>query len=224
MMYETPNGSTRLPAPSVAARKVSRGAKGHFSGSLIVGDDEGRVMEVESHTELLVALVMLARHDVVALENQVPFRWIDPDGNERTHFFDFRVTFRDGGRIALIVKNRKKLKDAKALETASRIAGQVTSVFADRVCLVTDEDLDSVEVYNAELIYSVRDTDPEADAAVRRVVADTAGAVRVGDLVDATGLRGRGFRAVVRLIRSREMQLVRHERIDYDALLRRRAA
>ncbi len=50
------------------------GVQKHFTGSLVVGDDEGRVMEFESHTEKQTALVMLARRDVVDLENQVPFR------------------------------------------------------------------------------------------------------------------------------------------------------
>ena len=35
-------------------------------------DDEGRAMEMESHTEIVIALIMLALFDVVDLENQVP--------------------------------------------------------------------------------------------------------------------------------------------------------
>lgn len=58
-------------------------------------------MEVESHTEMNVALITLARHDAVDLENQVAFPWIDADDVTHTHFFDFRVSFRDGSRTAI---------------------------------------------------------------------------------------------------------------------------
>lgn len=221
-MYMTPHGTLRLPHAPDAARPIRMGVKEHFTGSLVVGDDEGREMEVESHTEMLTALVMLARRDVVHLENQVPFRWIDRNGTARTHFFDFRTSLRDGTRIALIVKNSRKAADHEFRQEMRLLASQVTPDFADRVSLLTEKHLDPIEVHNAELIHGVRLPDPEPDAAVRRVVAGISGAVKIGDVVALAGCSGSGFRAVVRLIRTHELELVNHERIEHDALVRRR--
>lgn len=112
-MHKTPNGTFILPRPTRAARSIKMGVKQHFTGTLIVGADEGWEVETESHTEMLTALVMLARRDVQSLENQVPFSWIDQEGIGRTHFFDFRVLLRNGTRVALIVKNARKAAQAE---------------------------------------------------------------------------------------------------------------
>jgi hypothetical protein len=222
-MYETPDGGIRPPRP-YTGRKMGFGAKRHFTGSLVHGEDEGAVMDVESHTEMLVALVMLARRDVVLLENQVSFPWFDSDGSERLHRFDFRVTLRDGRRIALMVKWSTEAQKPKFKGKAARIASQVTSAFADEVVVVTELDLDPIEVHNAELIHAVRVPEPDVDAAARRAIQTLVGAARIGDLVTEIGREGRAFRAVVRLIRSHDLQLVDHERITYDTLVRRRVS
>jgi hypothetical protein len=50
------------------------------------------------------AVTHLARCDVVRLENQVEFKWTDVGCTLRSDFFDFRVTLREGRRLALMVK------------------------------------------------------------------------------------------------------------------------
>jgi hypothetical protein len=222
-MYETPDGGIRLPRP-YTGRKMGFGAQKHFTGSLVHGEDEGEVADVQSHTEMLTALVALARRDVVRLENQVEFKWTDVDGSRHTHFFDFRVTLRDGRRIALMVKWSTEAQKPKFKRKTARIASQVTSAFADEVVVVTELDLDPIEVHNAELIHAVRVPDPDVDAAARRAIQTMVGAARIGDLVTEIGREGRAFRAVVRLIRSHDLQLVGHERITYDTLVRRRVS
>ncbi|MRX50290.1 hypothetical protein GI374_07480 [Paracoccus sp. S-4012] len=214
----------QLPEPPSAARRIAMGAKHHFSGTLVFGEGAGRTMQVESHTEMQVALVMLARPEVIDLENQLPHRWTDRDGALRTHFFDFRVSLRNGSRIALIVRSARKAANLDFRQTVRLIASQVLPEFADQVGVMTEKHLDPIEVHNAELIQSVRQSDPEADAEVRSVISGMVGAGRIGDLAERTGLRGRGFRAVVRLIRRQELVLATHERITHDALVRKRAA
>jgi hypothetical protein len=219
-MHVTPDGGIRTPRP-YTGRKMGFGAKKHFTGSLVHGEDEGEVANVQSHTEMLTALVMLARREVVCLENQVEFGWVDVDGKRSTHYFDFRVTLRDGRRIALVVKWSTKARKPEFKEKTALIASQVPSAFADEVLVVTERDLDPIEVHNAELIYAVRLPDPDFDAAARRVIQCLAGAAKIGDLVAATGHEGQGFRAIVRLIRAHELELVAHERITYETLVRR---
>lgn len=223
-MYEHCDRGMQLPEPPTAARRISMGSKHHFTGALVFGEGGGKTMEVESHTEMQIALVMLARPEVIDLENQLPFRWTDDQDVQRTHYFDFRVTLRNGSRVALIVKSAHKAATATFQATARRIASQVPQAFSDRVCVMTEKHLDPVEVHNAELIHAVRAPDPEADAAICSVVNGVIGAVRIGDLAEQTGLRGRGFRAVVRQIRSHYLMLAAHERIAPDAFVRRRAA
>lgn len=222
-MYMTPEGNIRLPFPPNGARSFKMGVKQHFTGSLVAGDDEGREIELESNTEMLTALVMLARRDVVNLESQVRFDWTDEGDKATIHTFDFRAYLRNGTRVALIVKNSKDAAELEFRARMRRLASQATPDFADRVCLITDRDLDPVDVHNAELIHSVRlpDPDPEPDAAVRRVVAGITGAARISDIVAASGCGGSGFRAVVRLIRIHELELVTHERIEPGSLVRR---
>ena len=221
-MYKTPDGNIRLPRPRTAIRKIPMGTLKHFTGSLVIGDDEGEAMQFQSHTELQTALVMLARPNVVGLENQVPFGWFDRDGTRKTHFFDFRVSLSDGRWIALMVKHARKAAEPVFRAEMHWIAKQARPHFADQVALISENDLDPIEVHNAELVHGVRIPDPEPDAAVRRVVASLTGAARISDIVAACGCGGSGFRSVVRLIRTRELELATRERIDTASLVRRR--
>lgn len=220
-MFETPDGGIRLPRPYTGP-KMGMGGRKHFTGSLIHGEDEGEVANVQSHIEMLTALVAIARYDVVRLENQIPFKWVAADGSSHTHKFDFRVTLRDGRRIALVVKHSSEAETLNFKVETECIASQVTSEVADKVRVVTEKDLDPVDVHNAELIYAVRLPDPPADAAARRAIQGLIGAAKIGDLVAETGHGGQGFRAVVRLLRTHELRLVGHERITYEALVCRR--
>ena len=46
--------------------------------------------------------------------------------------------------------------------------------------------------------------------------------MRFVDLIDRTGLKGRGFRSIARLIAARELQL--RDRVAYESFVLRRAA
>jgi hypothetical protein len=205
----------------MAARQVAMGAQHHFSGTLIVGEDEGTAVDVESHLEMQVALVMLARRDVVDLETQVPCQYVDAQGRMQWHFCDFRVVLRDGTRVVLLVKPAEKAQRPAFRDIVARIAAQLTPDFADRVCVMTDRHLDPVDVHNAELLHGCRAPDPEVDAAARRLVRNIAGAVRIETLVRKLDADGRGFRAIVRVLRCHDLELAHHMRISPDAFVRR---
>lgn len=222
-MHETSNGTFILPRPPKAIRRITMGVKQHFTGSLIIGEGEGQIIEFESHTEMKTALVMLARQEVTDLENQIPFSWTDNTGKARTHFFDFRLSMRNGTRIALIVKNSRKAAKEDFIAEMRCLAGQVTPDVADRVSLITEKHLDPTEVHNAELIHSVRLPDPEPDAAVREVIAGMNGSIKIKDLVASSAFLGRGFLAVVRMIGKHELELVNRERIEPEVLVRRKS-
>lgn len=222
-MHVTLTGGLVPPTPPSGGRKIPVVSKGHFTGNLVVGDEhgEGRVIEVESHLEMQTALILIARPDIVDIETQVAFDWFDEDGEIHTHFFDFKAYHRDGSRTAIMVKPRKRLQSERFVTEAHRIAAQVTPAFADNVTIFTDADVDPIELHNAELFHAMRTRDPEADAAMRRLVAGVDGAVRIADLVSHSGLEARGFRALVRLIATGALETCAFERIGYETLVQR---
>ncbi|MBN2906681.1 MAG: hypothetical protein JXJ18_08235 [Rhodobacteraceae bacterium] len=224
-MQELPDGSIVLPQHLQYERKaMAKGRREHFTGHFVFGPNEGKAMDFESNTEFRIALVVLARPGVVDLENQVPFRWRDTTGKVHTHFFDFRASQKDGSRIAIMVKAAHRLKSERLRAELAAIAAQVTPDFADRVVIMTEKDLDPVELFNAEIVHEFRRSDPVADAAARRAVQGLVGAARIEDLVETIGLGADGFRALVRLVGTRELELTEAVRISHDAFVRRRAA
>ncbi|MEM5543678.1 hypothetical protein WNY61_13115 [Sulfitobacter sp. AS92] len=216
------DGGLMMPQRIQTSRKVAKGRRTHFTGQFTFGSDEGQTMDIESHTELCTALVTIARPDVVGLENQVPFKWVKPNGETATHHFDFRVLMADGSRRAIMVKSEYRRRQPKVQQELAQIAAQVTPDFADEVIIMTERDLDPVELFNAEMLHEMRRPDPEADATARRIVNEMVASVQIQDLVDAIDLGARGFRAIVRLIRSHELKLVIKVRIAHEAYVCRR--
>lgn len=216
------DGGIAMPKRLQTTRKVAKGRREHFTGQFTFGEDEGRTMDIESNTELRVALVTIARPDVVDLENQVPFEWVKPDGKTVTHHFDFRVLMADGKRRAIMVKSEYRRQQPKVQLELAEIAAQVTSDFADEVVVMTERDIDPIELFNAEMMHEMRRPDLEADAGARRAMGELVASAQIQDLVDEIGLGARGFRAVVRLIRSHELELINKVRIAHEAYVRRR--
>lgn len=206
-----------LPARPATDRTPGVGAKKHFSCAFVHGPGAGSVMNTDSLTEKRVAFVLQARADVAYLENQVLFTWGPEDGPKERHIFDFRAKMIDGSRVGIMVKYDKKLSDEEFLAKSSRIASNVTADFADRVTLMTEKHLDPVAVHNATLLNAVRKPDPDADAIMRDMVSNLIGAAKIGDLIAYTGLAGRGFRSIARLIAAHELELQEPVRIDYDS-------
>jgi hypothetical protein len=216
------DGGIAMPERLQTTRTIAKGRREHFTGQFTFGPDEGRTMDIESNTELRVALVTIARPGVVDLENQVPFKWVKPDGEPATHHFDFRVLMANGWRRAIMVKSEYRRRQSEVQNELAQIAAQVTPDFADEVVVMTERDIDPVELFNAEMMHEMRRTDPEADAVARRVMCEVVASAQVQDLVEAIDLGARGFRAVVRLIRSHELELINKVRIAHEAYVRRR--
>lgn len=218
----TPGGGYELPEPSLASRSIARTSRHHFNGQLVAGEGAGRVMRTESHLELLVLLVLLARPEIARIVEQPPaVEYTDEKAKLRRHVFDFLATRVDGKRVAIAVKPWKLAYKRNFAETLKRVAAQMPVGFADAVYLITDRHLDPVDVHNAWLLFGMRHPDPEADAAAARVIATMMGAMRLRDLAAATGLEGRGLRALLRLVGQRCLRPVSHERITPDTVFRK---
>lgn len=209
------SGGLRLPTNSRGNRRVPLLSKGHFTGHIVAGNGAGVVVETESYLELNWCLCLLSREETVSLVEQVAFEWHDRDGEWRTHYFDMVVTQRDHRAIAYTVKPEAKVTDGFQREVAWIAAQARTSGFASDVRLLSDTDLDPVELHNAQLLHGLRVPDPEADTAAVSVFNAMSGVSTLADLSVRIGLDARGFRALIRLIRSHHLHLVHHEKINH---------
>ena len=210
------------PARSTADRPVAISSKGHFCGHVVIGDGCGRgditgarprVVQVESYLELSWSLCLSHRHDIADLREQVAFDWFDADGKAQCHFFDLVVTRTDGVRIACTVRPVVR-SGGRFWQKMSWIAHQVRAAgFADDVRLLTDRDLDPVELHNAWLLHDIRVPDRRADAAAAKVVSEFCGMADLADLTARVDMGAAGFRALLRLVRRGDLRLLRAERI-----------
>lgn len=221
-MMKMPDGGITMPERVQTARKTAVGAREHQTGQVTMDPDEGYTVGYDSNTEMKCMLVLLARPDVAGIESQVLFQWLEADGEIGKHFFDFRALMADGKRVAIMVKSEYRRRRAKVQNELAEVAARVPRSFADAVVVMTERDIDPVEYFNAEMMHEMRRPDPDADAAARRLLGEIVGSVRVQDLVEAIGLGARGFRAVVRLLRSHELELTLNVRITHEAHVRRR--
>ena len=208
-----------LPAPSRAERKVTSASKGHCIGFAVLGRGAGARMQAESHLELSHLYLLNADPAIADLREQVRFRY--GRGDARTHVFDVVYTTHSGRRIACTIKPERRLASGRFLREMQTVAWWVQKkAFAADVRLLTDADLDPVALHNARIVAAVRGDDAEADAAAREATGTILGAVALGDLVSATRLEARGYRALLRLLRDRELGLVRHEIITPATLVK----
>ncbi|SMX36740.1 hypothetical protein OCA8868_01078 [Octadecabacter ascidiaceicola] len=78
---------------------------------------------------------------------------------------------------------------------------------------MSEADINPVDLRNAKILASVREADPEADAIALEVVTDlpSGGGQSLRDLTLSMGMAARGFRSLIRLIRSGVLRLQQHE-------------
>src|SRR4029079_1452124 len=126
------------------------------------------------------------------LQEQARFRYGAHD--EREHVFDVVATRTTGSRIAYTIKPEARLRSGRFVAEMQTVAWWVRQKrFADDVRLLTDADLDEVELHYAKVIAAVRDPDPEAATIARNRMAAITGAMTLRDLTIATGLEARGY-------------------------------
>ncbi|MCJ8141049.1 hypothetical protein [Falsirhodobacter halotolerans] len=168
---------------------------------------------MESYLELSWCLCLTLRLDIADLREQVGFDWFDEHGEYHTHYFDLFITKTDGTRIACAIRPIARTGGSFGRQMP-RIAAQARrSCFADDVRLLTDADLDPVEVHNAWLLHSVRASEPVADEAAAQVLGAMAGTASFAELTARTGCGAAGFQALLRLVRSGQLRPIHNERI-----------
>lgn len=218
--YYTPTLTSR------AERYIALRAKGHFSGALVVYfNGVRRIVVFESRLELLTAYVWSTLLGVVDLLDQVrlsPF--IDDDGHVRHHILDYVAVMADGRRIGLAVKPAGSAARRNFRRTLELIMAQCSDQI-DEIRLVTEQSFSREQAENAELIHFVSsEIDEEADQAVGKIISSLSGTTTIESLVDATGLEGRAFRSVIRLIGRGVCRQVGQGRLRYPSVIGKVAA
>jgi hypothetical protein len=156
----------------------------------------------------------------VDLREQPPaVTWFDAEGTPRRHTFDFLATLRSGKKIAIAVKPMAVVKRTRFLETLALIARHVPRSFADGVKLVTDENLPLDHVHNAVLLkHSLRTSNAAHDELIKDLLAEH-GPASIAQIVQASGLEGAAFQAIVRLVASGVASVIDNARISYGAVI-----
>lgn len=184
-------------APSIASRFPELKSRASCRGFAVY---KNRTTVFESHIELCVIWICSTMPDVVEIIDQPPaVTYVDSAGIPRKHTFDFLVIMADGRRLFLMVKPAAKATKARAL--ARMIAGQLAAGTANSIHVVTDADFSRTDRHNAQLLFEcMRFPISAHDSAIDSITVNMAGAVKVNELVSASGLGGLGFRAVMRAL------------------------
>lgn len=217
MSYPILPGGIRLPEVSVGDRSTQVASKAHFTGHIIFGMGHGRGLGLESNLEKKAALILRYASDTVDLVEQQAFEWFDAHGARHTHYVDLVRQMRNGRRIAYAVRPSARVS-SNYQDKLARIKRQSMEqgVFDD-FRLFTERDICPVALENATHLHAVRVAEPEADRAAAEVVSAMRGVATIGALSEQIGMQGTGVRAVVRLIGSGNLQLLRHEKISHSS-------
>ncbi|MBN2739416.1 MAG: hypothetical protein JXR35_00800 [Rhodobacteraceae bacterium] len=214
-------GSLHLPAPSRANRSIASRSKGHCVVNAVLGRDHGQVVEGESYTEYKNLLILNADPAVADFRVQAEF-FYGPKRKQR-HYFDVLKTMVDGRVIAETVKPTAKLRSGVFLREMAEVAWWVREFsFADEVRLITEADIDPIDLHNGRVFAGVRLVDAAALAQARLVVSQLTGSVGLRDLVNEIALGAPGYRALLHLLAQNELQLTRRERITPQSNVRRK--
>lgn len=136
----------RAPEPSRASRDVVRRSKASLRGSMIAklpAFERPRVIQFKSMLEYRFLCLTLLRPDVDDILEQPPaIRYRRADGSTASHIFDFLVTLTSGERIAVAIKPAERVIQRDFITELRHIAAATPKHFANRIKLVTDEQLD----------------------------------------------------------------------------------
>jgi hypothetical protein len=226
--YLTPDPSLRAPAPeptfipdtkpSRASRQISLHSKGSVRGFDFIN---GRKFWYEAELEWKCGLVAKVRPEIVEVVEQPPaIVYIDDEGTERRHTFDWRFVKDDGTKWLFAVKPAALVEKSGIRRIVDLIAKQIPRTTADFVAIFTEDKLTAVDLFNADTIHHAqREEFLGDDAVIAKLTKTLRGTATIASLVERSKLGGYGFNAVVRAIASGRLRLVEYRKIDYDAVV-----
>lgn len=217
---ETPRGSK-------AERNVPRASSGHCTAYAVLGAGLGTELQAESLLEVHHFYVLNMLPNVAELREQVRFYYGWNPKKLRQHIFDVVAVLTTGERIAFAIKPEFRLnssnQEKQDFEDEMRVVAwwAYKMDFADDVRILTEVDLNPIELHNAEILAAVREADPEADGAAWEILSSLPpeGGQPLRELTLQTGMGARGYRALLRLLRYGQASMVKHEKISPKTLI-----
>ena len=210
---------SEITQASVASRFPALKSRNTCRGFVIY---QNRVVWFESHLELMVFFMLALLPEVATIREQPPAVTYQDGDILHHHTFDFLVIFRDGSRMYVAVKPAARVISSRIEHVLGLIATQMPPDKLVSIRLITDADFTYADRFNAIQAYDFCiDPVKEHDDAMTSLISEISGAVRIADLVTASGLGAMGFRSIVRLIAYRQLAAVKPgERITYDSFVR----
>ena len=208
------SGGLVMPQPSQAERDITGASSHHCVAHTVLGDGAGVHTQAESLLELCNLFLLNAMLNVVSLREQVRFHYGWDRDNYKQHIFDVVATLDCESRIAFAVKPEVRLQSGRFEAEMQEVTWWVyENGFADDVRIMSEADINPVDLRNAKILASVREADPDADAVVLEVVRGlpVGGGQSLRDLTLSTGMAARGYRSLIRLVRSGVLRLQQHE-------------
>lgn len=214
----------RPPSPTVAGLMFPARSKltvRGFTLAMTPAEQRWRQIISASQGERETCLLSLAMPDLWNLIDQPkPVSFVDVDGRQRTHRFDYLAEFKNGLRVAIAVKPAERVERLNFKATLQAIKRDLPLGFADRVALVTERERHKIEVRNAELLnFFRRCPDQEADSVVADLIDGLFGEVSISDLIQKSGLGARAFRATFRAIYAGRLDANTRETISTNSIV-----
>jgi len=207
------------------ARAINRKTRCHGTSNVVLPNEScgpNHVVSVEAILERKGLQHYLSLPGVVKVTGQVgPVDYFDAEGNSKKHTFDLFALRSDGRRTLVAVKPFEIAVRDRLDLTLQQIAACISSDFADEVALFTDRTISRQQQVNNSRYHAIRRiTDQEAELAVEGVVRQLTGNTTISNLVDAAGLAGRAYGAILNSIYRGVLHQVSAGLIDYGTVVR----
>jgi len=184
-------------------------------------DQHWRQIISASQGERETCLLTLAMPNLWNLFDQPkPVSFVEVDGRQRTHRFDYLAEFKEGSRVAIAVKPFERAKQLNFKASLKAIKRDLPVGFADKVVLVTERERHRAEVQNAELLnFFRRCPDREADGVVGDLIDRLFSEISLIELFNKSGLGARAFRAIFRAIYAGKLVANTRELITFNTII-----
>lgn len=195
----------RPPSPTTAGLMFPARSKLTVRGFTLArtpAEQRWRQIISASQGERETCLLTLAMPNLWNLFDQPrPVSFVEVDGRQRTHRFDYLAEFKGGERVAIAVKPLERARKLNFKASLKAIKRDLPAGFADKVVLVTERERHRVEVRNAELLnFFRRCPDEDADRVVSDLIDRLFSEISLIELINKSGLGARAFRASFRAI------------------------
>jgi len=165
-------------------------------------DHRLKIYHFDGEREMAVALEALLSPELHGLEVQLaPITYQGKDGKLRSHSFDLRITFRDGFKRAVFVRNGSSLARSEVQDEINAIFAATSQSFADDKIVINGDHYTRAYRDNLRRLWHLsKYPDPETDTHVEQCALNTS-YWHMRDLIEQSGLEaGDAFQSIMRLI------------------------